>query len=142
MQANTKKNTEIAGQNGVKYEIGYETGYETGMKPFGQPRLENSAKVWAHVLARSSSTSSSSSSSNNNSAGTQIKEVVVVVGSSSSTVVVLIIIAIGILVLVAIMIIKGLKGVKYENWCETGYETGMKPFGPRGRQGWGTRSRL
>ena len=56
--------------------------------------------------------------------------------------VVLIIITIGILVLVAIVIIKGLKGVKYENWYETGYETGMKPFGPRGRQGWGTGSRL
>ena len=57
--------------------------------------------------------------------------------------VVSIIIAIGILVLVvAIVMIIGLKGVKYENWYETGYETGMKPFGPRGRQGWGTRSRL
>ena len=76
MQANTNKNTEIAGQNGVKYEIGYETGYETGMKPFGQPPLENSAKVWSHVLARSSS--SSSNNNNNGSAGTQIKGVVVV----------------------------------------------------------------
>ena len=42
---------EIAGQNKVKYEIRYETGYETGMKPFGHLRLENSAKVWAHVHA-------------------------------------------------------------------------------------------
>ena len=52
---------EIAGQNRVKYEIGYETGYETGMKPFGHPRLENSVKVWARVLARSSSNNNNGS---------------------------------------------------------------------------------
>ena len=71
---------EIAGQNRVKYEIGYETGYETGMKPFGYPRLENSAKVWAHVLARNSR----SNNNNNGSRGNRNK--VIVVGSTSNNI--------------------------------------------------------
>ena len=75
-----KKNTEIAGQNGVKYEIGYETGYETGMKPFGHLRLENSAKVRAHVLGRNSR----SDNNNNGSRGSHNK--VVVVGSTSNNI--------------------------------------------------------